>query len=169
MKISPVTGKKPHLLRHAGVRAFSLIEAVVAVSIVMISFVTIFGCITFGFTVTQLSRENLRATQIMIDKMEGVRLYSWTQVTNSSFLVPAFTNWFYETNNIGQVTAAGNGAMYTGLVSVATAPFTNSYSSNMVQVTVTVGWTSAGKNLTHTRSMKTLVGMSGLQNYIYND
>ena len=84
--------------------AFSLIECLVAISVIIISFLTIFGSITFGFTVTQLSRENLRATQILLDKMEGVRLYSWTQLTNSSFLTPVFTNWFYETNDIGQGT-----------------------------------------------------------------
>lgn len=119
--------------------AFSLIEVAVATAVILVSFAGIFGVTTMGLSISQASRENLRATQIMLDKMEGVRLYSWSQLTNSSFLVPAFTNWFYETNNVGLSTATGYGTVYTGLVSVASVPFSNSYSSSMVQVTVTVG------------------------------
>ena len=151
-----------------GRAAFSLIEAVVAVSVIMIGFVTIFGSMTMGFSITQLSRENLRATQIMLDKMEGIRLYNWTQVTNSAFLQSTFTNWFYETNNIGQITASGNGVLYTGIVSVVSMPFSTSYTTNMVQVNVTVGWTSQTKAMQRTRTMSTFVSQSGLQNYIYN-
>ena len=169
MNIRCITGQSPRQPQRRGLRAFSLIECVVAVSVIMIAFVTIFGSITFGFTVTQLSRENLRATQILIDKMEGVRLYSWDQITNTTFLKSTFTNYFFETNNIGQVTATGNGVLYTGLVSVAQSPFSTSYSNNMVQVTVTVGWMSSGKNILRTRTMKTLVGQFGLQNYVYYD
>jgi len=169
MKTRCTTGPSPRQARRRGLGAFSLIECLVAISVIMISFLTIFGSITFGFTVTQLSRENLRATQILLDKMEGVRLYSWDQITNSAFLTPTFTNWFYETNNIGQVNAVGNGVLYTGLVSVAQVPFSTSYTNTMVQVTVTVGWTSSRQNLVHTRTMKTLVGENGLQPYIYNN
>ena len=169
MKTRCITGQSPRQPRRRGLGGFSLIECVVAISVIMISFLTIFGCITFGFTVTQLSRENLRATQILLDKMEGVRLYSWTQLTNSSFLTPVFTNWFYETNDIGQLNANGNGVLYTGLVSVTQVPFSTSYTNTMVLVTVTVGWTSSGKNIVKSRTMQTLVGEFGLQNYIYNN
>src|SRR5579872_7207454 len=99
--------------------AFSLIEVAVATAVVLVSFAGIFGVMTMGLSISQASRENLRATQIMLDKMEGVRLYSWSQLTNSSFLIPAFTNWFYETNNVGLSTATGYGIKYTGTVAVA--------------------------------------------------
>ncbi len=153
--------------------AFSLIEIAVATAVVLVSIAGIFGVMTMGVSISEASRENLRATQIMLDKMEGVRLYSWTQLTNSSFLLPSFTNWFYETNNVGLSTASGYGIMYTGTVSVGSVPFTNSYSSNMAQVTVTVGWSSAGNGwrastIAHSRSMVTYVSEQGLQNYIFN-
>jgi hypothetical protein len=126
-----------------------------------------------GFSMTESSRENLRATQIMLDKMEGVRLYNWSQVTNSAYLIPSFTNWFYETNNIGEVNAQGNGVLYTGVVQVVNVPFTNAYSPNMVAINVTLGWYSSGagwygNSLLHTRTMTTYVAMNGMQNYIYN-
>ena len=147
-------------------RAFTLLEVLVGMSIIMVVFVTIFGGMTMGLSITQLSRENLRATQIMLDKMEGVRLYNWSQVNDTNFLKSGFTNWFYETNNIGLVTAQGNGVQYTGSVSVAAWPFSASYSNNMRIVTVTVGWTSG--NVVRTRSMSTFVSQNGMQNYVFN-
>lgn len=147
--------------------AFSFIEVMVAVGIIGVSFAAVFASMTMGFSVTQLSRENLRATQIMLDKMEGVRLYSWSQLNDSTFLISSFTNWFYETNNIGQSNAIGNGVQYTGSVAVAAFPVTNSYSANMRMITVTVNWTSG--NVARTRSMVTYSSLSGLQNYVYND
>ena len=152
---------------------FSLIEVAVATAVILISFAGVFGVMTMGLSISQASRENLRATQIMLDKMEGVRLYSWQQLNDPTILVPGFTNWFYETNNIGLSTATGNGTLYTGIVSVASWPYTNvSYSSSMAQVTVTVNWTSAGSGWnsptkSHTRSMTTYVSEQGLQNYIF--
>src|SRR5258708_35373346 len=124
--------------------AFSLIELVIGMAIILVVFITIYGSMTMGLSITQISRENLRATQIMLDKMEGGRLYRWDQLTNSTVLVPSFTNWFIETNNIGQSLAAGNGAQYTGIVQVAAVPMTPSYKDNMRMVTVMVGWTSGG-------------------------
>src|SRR5260370_13468687 len=97
-----------------GPSAFSLIEVVVAVAVILVAFLAIFANMTFGLSVTQLSRENLRATQIMLDKMEGVPLYAWGQLTNSSFLVPSFTNWVFDTNNIAIATASRTGISYTG-------------------------------------------------------
>ena len=149
-----------------GRQAFTLIEVMMAVVIISVVFASIFSGMSMGLAVTQLSRENLRATQIMLDKMEGVRLYNWTQVNDSSFLISGFTNAFFETNNIGLSTAQGNGVNYVGTVAVAPCPFSTSYSTNMRQVTVTVNWTSG--NIPRTRTMSTYVSMMGLQNYVFN-
>ena len=147
--------------------AFTLMEVMVAVSIIAMVFVTIFSGMSMGLSVTKLSRENLRATQIMLDKMEGVRLYNWSQLNDTNFLKGAFTNLFFETNNIGMANAQGNGVAYTGTVAVTACPFNNSYSTNMRQVTVTIGWTSG--NVNRSRTMSTFVSMMGLQNYVYDN
>jgi prepilin-type N-terminal cleavage/methylation domain-containing protein len=150
--------------------AFTLVEVLIAVLIMAIVFSTVFMTMSMGLTISQASRENLRATQIMTDKMEGIRLYNWTQLNNSGFLVSTFTIQFYETNNIGLANATGSGPTYTGAVVVANCSFSTSYSTNMRQVTVTIGWTSGRNGTTyHTRSMMTYVSMMGLQNYVYND
>lgn len=144
-----------------------MIELLVSVSIVLTVFLTIFGCMTMGLTLTQFSRENLRSTQIMLDKMEGVRLYKWDDLINPSFLQSGFTNWFFETNNIGFANASGIGVQYMGVVSVDPCPLTNTtYRASMRQVTVTVNWTS--RNIQHSNSMITYVSQMGEQNYVYH-
>lgn len=150
-------------------RAFTLVEVLIAVGIILITFVCVFGGISLGFSLTELTRENMRATQIMVDKMEGVRLYSWAQLNSPGFLSTTFTNWFYDTNNIGQFNAQGNGVMYTGTVSVVAVPFSTPYSGNMVKFDVSVGWVSSFRSQVRTRTMSTYVSQPGLQNYVYND
>src|SRR4051812_33207014 len=118
MKTKRSTHLKARGLRQAG---FRLIELCVAMSIILVTFLTIFASLTMGLSITQISRENLRATQIMLDKMEGVRLYNWDQLTNSTYLISSFTNSFFETNRIGMSTAQGSGVQYVGAVSVATS------------------------------------------------
>lgn len=151
-------------------RAFTLVEVLIAVGVTLITFVSVFGGISLGISLNELARENMRATQIMVDKMEGVRLYNWSQLTTGNFLSTTFTNWFYDTNNIGLVTAQGNGVKYVGTVSVTPFPYATPYSSSMVKFTVSISWTTAFKtNMVRTRSMSTYVSQSGLQNYVYND
>ena len=41
---------------------------------------SLYGAFTAGFFVIQSTRENLRATQIMVQKMEAIRLLTWSQV-----------------------------------------------------------------------------------------
>src|SRR5579872_7447979 len=115
--------------------AFTLAEVMVAAAVMAVVFVSIFAIMTAGLFITQTSRENLRATQIMLDKMEGIRLYSPSQLTNTSLLLQSFTNWFNETNNIGLANVQGYGAQYTGSITIAPVGFVTTYSSNMNQVT----------------------------------
>jgi type II secretory pathway pseudopilin PulG len=150
--------------------AFTLIEVMMGAAVMTVVFITIFGVMTTGLFISQTSRENLRATQIMVDKMEGIRLYSPTQITNSAFLLGSFTNWFCETNNIGMPNVQGYGVKYTGTITISNPPFSTSYSSNMQQVTVNIGWVSTGQgNIAHSRSMITFYANQGLYNYIWTN
>jgi len=47
------------------------------------------GIMTGTFTM-RMARENLRATQIMLEKVETIRLYSWNQVTSNGFIPTDF-------------------------------------------------------------------------------
>jgi prepilin-type N-terminal cleavage/methylation domain-containing protein len=140
-------------------RAFSMVEVLVAMSLVGIMFLSLYSGISSGFAVVQLARENLRATQILQEKMETIRLYNWDQVNQTGFIPTNFTASYYTTNQ------AGTGLIYTGSVSVASASMSESYNSDLRMVTVQLKWKSA--NVGRTREMKTLVSRYGLQNYIY--
>ncbi|MDX1952102.1 MAG: type II secretion system protein [Verrucomicrobiota bacterium] len=144
--------------------AFTLMEMLVSVAIIGILFVSFYVGIASGFGVVNLARENLRANQIALEKMETIRLYTWEQINSNGFIPPTFTAPFHppvagETNN------TNSSFVYYGNVTIENAPVASAYSNNMRLVTVTVLWTNSGT--ARTRSMQTLVSEHGMQNYIY--
>ena len=61
-----------------------MVEVLVAVSLVGIMFVSLYSGISSGFAVVQLARENLRATQILQEKMETIHC-TQVKITHISF------------------------------------------------------------------------------------
>ena len=158
---SAIKTKRP--LRQAG---FTLAEVVIAVGILGVSFVSLYAGMSAGFSMTQISRENLRATQIMVEKMEGIRLFNWNQLTVEKLVPTTFNTPYYPNASQGQ----SAGATYSGTISITDLPSmqfspAKSYDSNLRVVTVEVNWMSG--NIQRSRSMSTLVSKNGLQNYVY--
>ena len=145
--------------------AFALVEVVVGAALLGIMMVSLYGGMSSGFAVTQLARENLRGTQIMLERMEGIRLYNWDQLTTSNMIPLVFTNYYYPLASNGE----SRGIAYKGTMTITNATLTPSatYSTNMRIVTVAISWTS-GKVLRN-RSMSTYVSKSGIQNYVYDN
>ena len=142
--------------------AYTLAEVMVGVAIMSVMFLTLYLGFTQGFGVVQSSRENLRATQILQQQAEIIRLYTWEQVDPASGWIPATTTWtFYPLGGIGN-----RGITYTGTVSVANAPMTESYAADNKLVTFALTWKSG--NIQRQRQISTLVSKYGLHNYIYN-
>ena len=139
-----------------------MIELMVAVAVLGIMFVSLYTGFSAGFGIIQLARENLRATQILQEKMETIRLYTWEQVNTPGFIPTDFIDSFYvdAENN-----ANHQGINYTGRVAIAAAPVSESYSNDLRLVTIEVDWESAG--VVRTRQMNTFVTRHGLQKYIY--
>ncbi|HTL58495.1 MAG TPA: hypothetical protein VL361_22600 [Candidatus Limnocylindrales bacterium] len=142
--------------------AFTLAEVVVAVFVLG----TIGGgfclALSSGFSVLQTTREDLRATQILMQKIEAVRLCTWSQLGNVSFQEK------YDPLS----TSTNQGVAYFGTVTVGPAtsiPDTASYAPNMALVTVNLNWTNynRGTAIPHARQMQTQVARYGLQNYIW--
>ena len=115
---------------------------------------SLYGAFSFGFNVVKLSQEEVRADQLLVDRLETLRVYDWSRITNN-YVNSTFTGYF----NPG----ATNGLSYTGSILITNAPVTQSYSNTLRQVTATVSWVSSG--LTHTRSMNTFVSQNGLNTY----
>ena len=88
---------KPNFSRTAarGTVAFSLIEVMIAMLVTIVMFVSLYLGFAQGFGVIQLARENLRSTQVMEEKTETIRLYTWEQINSNSFIPTTFIAPFY--------------------------------------------------------------------------
>jgi hypothetical protein len=143
-----------------GQLAYSLPEVMMGVLIFSIMFVTLYLGFTQGFGVVQTSRENLRATQILQQYSELLRLYTWDQLTNGVTLPhPYIRTWaFYPLGGAGN-----QGITYTGTVSVAASDLAAEYMEDTRKVTLTLNWTSG--NIAHERRTATFVARHGLHKY----
>ncbi len=154
----PVTHQATPYLTRKFQRAGTLVEVVMATTILAVLGAGIVGSINYGMMMMRLARENARATQVILEKLESVRLYDWYQVCTPGFVPQYFTNYYDEPNQLG--------AVYVGSVAVSNCTLPVSYSTNMRQFTVSLQWTTAGR-INHQRSMSTFVARDGIQNYVY--
>ena len=69
----------------------TLAEVVMATMILGIATAGIMGAIFNGFFIMGRVRENQRATQIILEKVETIRLYSWSQVNSYGFIPTIFS------------------------------------------------------------------------------
>jgi hypothetical protein len=135
----------------------------IAVLLVGVVTVALYAAFSHGFAVIQSARENLRATQIMVKRMETIRLYSWSQLLDPNYVKPTFQEFY---DPLG----GSKGARYSGTVSMSVpTDLPAAYRTNMRTLTVGVTWTnSLGKRpVVHQRQMQTRVARYGMQNYVY--
>jgi hypothetical protein len=131
----------------------------VSVGIIGVLFVSLYLAFSAGFTVIRVARENLRATQILVQREETVRLYTWSQLTDPTYFKTNFVDNF-----------APLGTTYYGNITLSQPANMGSpsYLSDIRTVTLTVRWTnSIGSKLPHIRQMQTQVAHYGLQNYVF--
>jgi Tfp pilus assembly protein PilV len=135
-------------------------EVIVAVVVLAILSTAFYGGLSAGFASMQSTREDLRATQLLMQSMEGLRLCNWNQLSSFSVNQP-YDPLSTATGTIFTVSVAPEAAV--------AVPDTASYKPNMVQVTVTVSWTntSYGRRIVEQRQMQTEVARYGLENYIW--
>ena len=182
MQIKISSGSEPGGTTPAS--GFTLVEVLTAAAIAAIIFVAVFASVSVSFSILTNTRQNLRATQIMVSRLEGLRLEAWdttnglSELFNSSYVPTNFTESFYP---LGLNGTTNDGISYYGTMAVTqlgsgnTNVFggtTPSYASSMALVTVTLNWTNSttglnGVGSTHTRSMSTLVSQYGIQNYVF--
>jgi len=147
--------------------AYSLPEVVIASVIVGTMLVALYAGFTAGFTVVKAARENLRATQILVQRAEVIRLYKWSQLLDTNlYLKPSFVEYY---DPLG-VSNGAIGVQYVGTVRTnGIAGLPAAYANNMRAVTITLFWTNRiGKtNVTFSRSLQTYVARYGVQNYVF--
>ena len=159
-------GVQPHLGRGLCISlnlkrraaAFNLIEVTVATAIVGIFIVAIYSAINSSISMVKSCEENQNVTAILTEKLDTIRLYNWIQITNTAGFLPR--NFTVGVDPL----QTNSAAYYTGTISVAQAPISEAYRSNLLEVTVSVNWVSGSRP--QSRSMTTYVSKYGLQSYI---
>src|SRR5579859_4931682 len=142
----------------------TLMEVVMATGIIAITGAGVISSINYGLCIMRMARENQRATQVMLEKLEAIRLYNWDQVTNSGFIPGSFSAPYDPT-----AATSSQGTVYYGSMSVTTPAFigaTPNYAPSIRQFNVSLSWTNMG-GIRHTRSLTTYVAQNGVQNYVY--
>src|SRR5437879_3585877 len=113
---------------------FTLLEAVASFAIFGVCFGALLAGLSWNVSSVKTARETVRATQIMEDKLDTIRLYSWGQIMTPGFI----TNQFYASFCPASVLWGSNapGLTYTGSITIAAAPLTESYQTNIMQVRI---------------------------------
>src|SRR6266436_4664546 len=86
---------------------FTLVEAMIGAGILGFTMAALYGAFSFGFSTIKLSQEEVRADQILVQKLETLRVYNWTNIVNN-YIPTNFTEWF----------SANGGVSYDGAVNV---------------------------------------------------
>src|SRR5579862_3315196 len=64
---------------------YTLVEVVISVFLLATMAVSLFSALSYGFSNVQADREDLRATQILLQRTEAIRLCTWNQLQNMTF------------------------------------------------------------------------------------
>ena len=141
--------------------AFSLTEAAVGMGVVGTTVAALFSGIATGFFTIRMARENLRATQIMLEKVETIRLYSWWQINSNGYIPNVFSVPYDPVTQTN-----GDGLVYQGTMTIDPAVgFHSDYTNNMRLVTIRLNWQTG--NIPRSREFRSYVSKSGLQDYVY--
>jgi hypothetical protein len=139
------------------------VEVCFGILVMAVMLVSLYAGFTFGFNQIRTAREDLRATQILQERMEVVRLLNWDQVVNLPGYVPtSFTAAYYADD---PTNAPAGDLIYTGTVLVTNAPIAETYSDNLRMIQIQLTWPSG--HLVRTQQMTTFVAQYGMQKYVY--
>lgn len=143
--------------------AHNLPEAIIAVALVGTMLVSLYAGFSSGFAIVRSTRENLRATQILVQRMEAIRLYNWNELLyTNNFNNTAFVESY---DPLGALAGTDGGTVYSGTISLEVPDdLPAAYRSNMRVVTVSVFWTNnlGGEPVTHSRRMQGRIARYGL-------
>jgi hypothetical protein len=121
----------------------------------------LFTGLAFGFSSVKAMRENLRATQIMVQRLEAVRVAPYNALQDAATYPTTSTEYYSPSAQVG-----GKGTPYTITYNWTPGPASlpPSYRTNVLLVTVTASWKSG--NVQRTRSMQSYVARYGIQRYV---
>jgi prepilin-type N-terminal cleavage/methylation domain-containing protein len=160
-------------------QGFTLVEALVGIVVVGIVMTGLYALMVHGMRTAQWAREDMRASQVLQEKLEKLRLYSWDQLTDTNTVPRSFVCGFNAEDpalgGAGLPTPSTVGAslsqwaskqlVFRGTFDIDDGPKNVSYRDSLKKVTVIVSWTST-TGLKRQRSVTTYFAQYGLQNYL---
>ena len=146
-------------------RAFTIAEVLVAVFVLGIACISLYAGFATGFMLVDSTRQELRATQILTQKAEALRLCTWSSLTN----FPLTFSESYDPTSTNNQSILYVGTVTTDAASVI--PNSAAYQSNMCVATINLYWTnfSGGQKIVHNRTSQTMIARYGIQNYIWGN
>ncbi|MFO1514206.1 MAG: hypothetical protein U1F83_15045 [Verrucomicrobiota bacterium] len=144
----------------------SLPEAVIAVSLVGVMFISLYAGFSSGFAILRAARENIRATEILNQQTERLRLLNWNQVLDASHFLPPT---FVEPLNPEDPAASPDGAVFQGTIETTTpADWPAAYRDRARLITITITWTNStgSKPIVNRRLVQTCIARYGMQSYV---
>jgi len=154
-------GRAKRKTRESG---FSILEVSIAAVVVGGMFIALLSGLTSSFGHIQFGREELRATQILEEKLDTIRLYRWSQISPAT-IKTNFTESFLPTGSLDEPNARmSSGIVYNGTIMIEDSPVTEPYKSTLKKVTVAVSWKS-GLRVVRSQ-MVTYISKNGLQKYL---
>lgn len=159
MKLQPA-----NLGTASGRAALTLIEVIVATALLGILMIAFFAGYTQGYFELNTARQDLRATQILTQKAEAIRLCTWT---NLASLPTAFEDYY-----TGSSATNASITTYYGTIDVTAPtniPSSVSYYDQVKLVTIGITWTNylRERPVGHHRQIQTLAAENGMVNYLY--
>jgi prepilin-type N-terminal cleavage/methylation domain-containing protein len=148
------TIRPQRLLREAARRGFTLVEVAMSVIVLALALTTSLTAMQSAFLQFDTARNLEIAANILQCEMEKERLFTWTAVSDASY-VPVI-----DTSFARNPTISGRFTLSRTLTAVA------AHSGQMVQITLTVRWRSYdGRYLT--RSYTSYYTQGGLREHMY--
>lgn len=158
---------KDSYTRQRKANGFTLVEVVCAIAIAAICVSVLFTGFDAGYAILRMTRDDLRATQILLQKTEAIRLFTWQQLSNAP---TSFQEYYYPNG----VTNNTQGTLFYGTLNATESPTSIipssiGYVTNIHLVTITVNWTNVflNGNVPHSRTMQTLNAIQGMQLYLF--
>src|SRR6266540_6984495 len=112
MKICILQSQSKTQARKSG---FTLVETIVAMMVAAIWLSAHFLAFASGFALMTVTREDLRASQIMLQRMEAIRLSGYAQLSDTNKYPPSVTQYYDES------AATNRGVAYTVTHQLASA------------------------------------------------
>ena len=160
----------------------TLMETLLAMGIVALMAGTLYSGLVWGMSEVKMAQEDLRATQVMMEKLEVLRAYTWSQLSpvadpdeledptdpfdpEDPHTVeddPVYNVSVPTTFSAPVVAGTTNGPLFNGTISFEPAPVSEAYSNSLIMVKVSLSWQSGSH--TRSRTMKTFFAQFGMQN-----